>query len=148
MAKILIFDTDILIDYLLGIADAKTFFTGFTRTERYTTTISLMEGYRGARDKRELNIFKRFFLASFAEELHINESASKKATELIEVYTLSHGLLLADGLIAAMALLYGGQLVTGNIKHFDYIPSVSCPFSSALSNKALKRKIGTENDGR
>jgi predicted nucleic acid-binding protein len=125
MAKILIFDTDILIDYLLGIADAKTFFASFTRTERYTTAISLMEVYRGARDKRELNIFKRFFLTSFAEVLYINESASKKATELIEVYTLSHGLLLADGLIAAMALLYGGQLVTGNSKHFDYIPSLS-----------------------
>ena len=57
--------------------------------------------------------------------LYINESASKKATELIEVYTLSHGLLLADGLIAAMALLYGGQLVTGNSKHFDYIPNLN-----------------------
>jgi len=77
MAKILIFDTDILIDYLLGIADAKTFFTSFTRTERYTTAISLMEVYRGARDKRELNIFKRFFLAGFAEVLNINESASE-----------------------------------------------------------------------
>ncbi len=83
MAKILIFDTDILIDYLLGIADAKTFFTSFTRTERYTTAISLMEVYRGARDKRELNIFKRFFLASFAEVLYINGSASKKARNLL-----------------------------------------------------------------
>ena len=89
MAKMVIFDTDILIDYLLGIADARTFFTHFPRTERYTTVISLMEIYRGARNKQELSIFKRFFLASFAEVLQINENASRQAVELVEAYALS-----------------------------------------------------------
>jgi predicted nucleic acid-binding protein len=125
MAKVLIFDTDILIDYLLGIADAKDFFTSFPKIDRYTTAISAMEIYRGARNKRELNIFKRFFLGSFTEVIHIDENASKKAIELVETYTLSHGLLLADGLIAAMALLRGTQLITGNNRHFDYIPGLN-----------------------
>lgn len=125
MAKILIFDTDILIDYLLGIEDAKTFFASFPRTDRYSTAISLMEIYRGARNKKEINIFKRFFFSSFAGILHIDESASKRATEFIEIYSLSHGLLLPDGLIAAVALLFGGQLVTGNSKHFNCIPGLN-----------------------
>jgi predicted nucleic acid-binding protein len=84
-----------------------------------------MEIYRGARNKHELNIFKRFFLGSFAEVIHIDENASKKAIELVESYTLSHGLLLADGLIAAMALLRGTRLITGNNRNFEYIPGLN-----------------------
>ena len=61
MAEILIFDTDILIDYLLGNLDVKTFFAKFPKANRYTTVISEMEIYHGARNKQELNIFKRFF---------------------------------------------------------------------------------------
>jgi predicted nucleic acid-binding protein len=107
MAEVLIFDTDILIDYLLGIADARDFFIRFPGADRYTTVISAVEVYHGARNKHELNTFKRFFLSSFAEIIHIDTSASKKAIELVENYTLSHGLLLADGIIAAVALLRG-----------------------------------------
>jgi predicted nucleic acid-binding protein len=124
MAKVLIFDTDILIDYLLGITEAKDFFVGFQKVDRYTTAISVMEIYRGARNKQELNIFKRFFLGSFAEVIHVDENASKKAIELVESYQLSHGLLLADALIAAIALIRGTQLTTGNNRHFDYIPGL------------------------
>ena len=43
MAEILIFDTDILIDYLLGNLDVKTFFAKFPKANRYTTVISEME---------------------------------------------------------------------------------------------------------
>jgi predicted nucleic acid-binding protein len=124
MAPVVIFDTDILIDYLLGIPEAKAFWASIPSEDRYTTAISMMEIYRGARNNREITLFKRFFLTSFAEVIAINENASKKAVELIEVYTLSHGLLLADGLIAAIVLLRGCRLVTGNGRHFAYIPDI------------------------
>ena len=106
MAKILIFDTDILIDYLLGIEDAKNFFTSFTKSDRYTTAISIMEIYRGAQNKQELTLFKKFFLTNFTEIIQINENASNKAIELVET----------------IALLNGGKIIKGNIKHYEYIP--------------------------
>jgi len=124
MAQVLIFDTDTLIDYLLGVAEARAFWHGIPREHRYTTAISVMEIYRGARSTRELALFKRFFLTAFAEVIHIDEHASQKAIELVETYTLSHGLLLADGLIAAIALLHGARLITGNRRHFAYIPGI------------------------
>lgn len=124
MAPVVIFDIDILIDYLLGIPEAKAFWSSIRREDRHTTAISMMEIYRGARNNREITLFKRFFLTSFAEVIHINENTSKKAVELIEVYTLSHGLLLADGLIAAIVLLRGSRLITGNGRHFAYIPDI------------------------
>jgi hypothetical protein len=65
MAQVLIFDTDILIDYLLGVAEAKAFWSRIPREDRYTTAISIKEIYRGARNKREITLFKRFFLTSF-----------------------------------------------------------------------------------
>jgi predicted nucleic acid-binding protein len=84
-----------------------------------------MEIYRGARNKRELSLFKQFFLTSFAEAILVDENVSRKAIELVEVFNLSHELLLADGLIAAITLLRSAQLITGNSRHFDYIPGLN-----------------------
>lgn len=121
MAKIVIFDTDIIIDYLLGIEESRKFIFSFTKEERFLTSISVMEIYRGARNKRELGVFRKFFMESFCKILHIDEGASKIGLELVENYTLSHGLALPDALIAAIAILKDALLITGNLKHFGFI---------------------------
>ena len=77
--------------------------------------------YRGVRNKRELDIFREFFRGSFSEILHIDEEASRLSLELVESYTLSHGLALPDALIAALAISKDASLVTGNLKHFSFI---------------------------
>jgi predicted nucleic acid-binding protein len=116
-----IFDTDILIDYLLGREQAREFLLSFEKGERFLTSISAMEIYRGARNKREFDIFKKFFESNFEDLLHINEEASKLSLKLIETYTLSHGLTLPDALIAAIAISKDTSLFTGNLKHFSFI---------------------------
>lgn len=128
MAKMVIFDTDILIDYLLGIEEARRFLYSFEKDERFPTSVSAMEIYRGARNKRELDIFRKFFNENFGEIVHINEGISKLSLELIESYTLSHGLALPDALIAALAILKNASLVTGNLKHFSFIPGLKVSF--------------------
>ena len=84
-----------------------------------------MELLRGARDRRELNEADRFVKESFAEVVPIDEPASRVATDLVRQFALSHGLRLPDALIAATARTRGLKLVTGNLRHFHYIPDLS-----------------------
>jgi predicted nucleic acid-binding protein len=56
--------------------------------------------------------------------LHINEIISEQAIVLVEQYGLSHGLELADSLIASSAIAYRDILLTGNFKHYSYIPGM------------------------
>ena len=121
MATMVIFDTDILIDYFLGKEQAREFLFSFEKDRRFLTSVSVMEIYRGARNKRELDVFKKFFEESFEGVLHISEEASKLSLELMETYTLSHGLTLPDALIAALAISKNADLFTGNLKHFSFV---------------------------
>lgn len=70
------------------------------------------------------------------EILPINESISNRATTLIEQYSLSHGLLLADALIDATAQEHGLTLFTANVKHFGAIENL------AVEDLCLKRRFG------
>jgi predicted nucleic acid-binding protein len=60
------------------------------------------------------------FLARF-EHIHIGEDTSEAALTLLERYRLSHGLLMADALIAATALVNDLEIVTRNTKDFRFI---------------------------
>ncbi|MGI8468563.1 MAG: PIN domain-containing protein [Pyrinomonadaceae bacterium] len=51
----------------------------------------------------------------------LTNDIARKAIELIETYSNSQGLFLADAFIAATALEYGVTLITYNIKHFQFI---------------------------
>ena len=60
------------------------------------------------------------FLSRF-EHIHIAEDISETALKLLERYRLSHGLLMADALIAATALVNDLEIVTRNTKDFRFI---------------------------
>jgi predicted nucleic acid-binding protein len=48
----------------------------------------------------------------------------------MEEYKLSHGLELGDAIIASTVLEYDETLITGNIKHYEYIPGINIiPFN-------------------
>jgi len=83
--------------------------------------ISVMEMLQGAQSKDELRSIRRFFPNHELEVIPISESISYLAANLVEEYTLSTGLQLADALIAATARERGSGLVTGNIRHFRSI---------------------------
>jgi len=50
---------------------------------------------------------------------------SRIAVTLFEHYRLSHGIALADGLIAATALSNGIPLVSKNQRHFRFIENLN-----------------------
>lgn len=58
-------------------------------------------------------------------EWPISERICQHAIDLLRVYYLSHGLQFLDALIAATAKEENLTLVTGNTKHFLFIPGLT-----------------------
>ena len=120
MTKQLLVDTDILIDV------ANNTSTAINRLKLEAQSLSLvvsvitqMELIVGCRNKTELQYLKKF-LQDY-ELIAIDESVSIKATELVENYRLSHGLLIPDALIAATAITRNIPLLSKNQKDYRFI---------------------------
>ncbi|MEW6419093.1 MAG: PIN domain-containing protein [Nitrospirota bacterium] len=118
--KRVIIDTDILIDIGRNVAKAVLF---LDRIEKeFTTIISVvtqMELIIGCRSKKELTALDKF-VGRFNIE-GMNESIGGKAVELLHKYRLSHGLLIADAIIAATAIIKGASLATKNRNDYRFI---------------------------
>jgi len=109
-------DTNIFIKIFRGDADLK------KQVESLNVAVSsvvLLELLQGSKDKAELRQIEKY-LACFTV-VHFNENVSKKAIELVKTYSKSHGLLLADAIIAATCLENDRELMTFNIKDFKFI---------------------------
>ena len=116
-------DTDVIIEYLKGNETTKKIFDKLERANITLSTITLMELYYGALNKRELNKIKRA-LSEF-NILPLNEEITEIAINLIETYSKSHGLKIPDALIASTAIYYDFSLWTYNIKDFRFIENLS-----------------------
>lgn len=119
-----IIDTDILIDAGRGDAVA---IACLLRLEQQsalaTTAVTQMELIVGCRNKTELHDLE-IFLRRF-QLLKITDQISDKAVDLLRQYRLSHGLLIADALIAATALEHGEPLSTKNQRDFRFITGLN-----------------------
>ena len=120
MPNIVLFDTDILIDAGRKAAEAVLY---LERTEQKAiigiSLITQMELMVGCRNKLELNLLEKF-LRRF-EVISLNESISSKGVDLLRQYRLSHGLLIADSLIAATAITMPVPLATKNHQDYKFI---------------------------
>jgi predicted nucleic acid-binding protein len=116
----LIVDTDILIDTARGVPDALAFFARHPQgTSVGVGTVTQLELLVGCRNKQEQRLTERF-LQRF-EIVKLNEAISDAAISLVLQYRLSHGLLLADALIAATALSLNIPLATNNQRDYRFI---------------------------
>jgi len=119
-ARDLVVDTDILIDVGRGIPEAVGYLQAKQQQYRVCiSTITHLELLVGAQNKTELRKIDRF-VQRFGL-LRTSEAIADRATELVRQYRLSHGLLLADALIAGTALAYGIPLATKNQRHYRFI---------------------------
>jgi predicted nucleic acid-binding protein len=118
-----VFDTNILIDYLKGISEAK------VELQRYDTKlislITWMEVLVGSRSEEERRAV-RAFLNSFAI-LEIDQQVAETAVILRQRY----GQKLPDALIYATAKVQKCQLVTRNTKDFISEPDIRVPYTLA-----------------
>ena len=123
--RAVIFDTDILIWYFRGNAKAKALLEGTERDRRWISSVTLMEVMQGCRNQEELLDSQAFVAENISRIIHPRTSLSEKAIHLVAEYALSHGLKVIDALIAASALLHRAVLVTGNLRHFRFIPGIN-----------------------
>jgi predicted nucleic acid-binding protein len=115
-----IFDTDILINVGRGDAEAIDCLQNHSQTSTLAiSVVTQMELLVGCRNKTEQQILAKF-LKQF-QILEINEQISDRAVKLLERYRLSHGLLIADSLIAATAIENNEDFISKNQKDFRFI---------------------------
>ena len=120
MAELVMVDTDVLIDAAHDIADAVACLEQIEqRATMAISVVSEMELVIGCRNKTELRALDKF-LARF-QIVKLSESISDVAAELLRRYRLSHGLLIADALIAATALSQNISFVTKNERDYRFI---------------------------
>jgi predicted nucleic acid-binding protein len=82
-----------------------------------------IECLQGSKSNQEKNRIKKY-LQTFAL-FYQTEEVSKRAVELIERYSNTHGLMIADAQIAATCLEYDLILITYNVKDFQFIANLT-----------------------
>ena len=129
----IVIDTDVLIDVSRHVAEAIDTLQRITEEdEPAITTVTQMELIVGCRNNQELRSLQSF-LQRF-RILRVSEDISEKAVELLVRYRLTHGLLLADSLIAASVLLHQVPFLSKNQKHYRFIEGLKLlPYPRALS---------------
>jgi predicted nucleic acid-binding protein len=125
MKKIL-FDTDVLIEYLRGSIKAKAYVDAI-QNSLYISSITMAELYAGVREGEEYQKLE-IFIETF-EVVNLNKNIAKIGGLFRNQYKPSHGTGLADALIAATAKEIGAQIVTFNIKHFPMLNDVIKPYN-------------------
>ena len=116
----IIVDTDILIDAARCIDDAVNCLQQIEDTSFLAASaVTQMELIIGCRNKKELKSLEHF-LQRF-EIISLNEQISDTAADLLKTYRLSHGLLIADALIAATAIITNTKLISKNQKDYRFI---------------------------
>ncbi len=120
----MIFDTDVLIYYLRGNERARKRLAAASHAERQMSVVTHMELLAGSRGPLESRVIDKLAEAQFSRVHPLDESLSALSLRLIRRFAASHGLRLADALVAATALSRGHRLVTGNPRHFRFIPQL------------------------
>lgn len=89
------------------------------------SAVTYMELAQGCRDKAELARLKKGLAARHTEIVPITPAVCDRAAILIDEFALSHGLRVADALIAATAVEVAATLLTANTKHYASLPGLS-----------------------
>ena len=119
----LLVDTDVLIWLLRGKSSAKAAVEACPSVE--LSAITYMELLQGVRSNAELRLLRRTVRLNGWRILPLTEAIGHRATLYIERFGLSHGLRLADALIAASTVEAGGALLTANTRHYRCIGEIS-----------------------
>jgi predicted nucleic acid-binding protein len=83
------------------------------------STVVYMELIQGSKNKAEVNKIEK--LLKFFEIVHFDEAIATRSIDLIRRYSKSHGLMLADAVIAATCLENNLKLITFNARDFRFI---------------------------
>ncbi|CAN5619271.1 type II toxin-antitoxin system VapC family toxin [soil metagenome] len=117
-----VFDTNILIDYLNGIAEAARELSRYR--DKLISIITWMEVLAGARDADQERFLRRFLKAF--KVIHLDYAVAEEAIGIRKEQRVK----LPDAIIYATARRNGCLLVTRNSKDFDpAFPDVRLPYT-------------------
>lgn len=118
-------DTCVLVDFLRGKAQAKTFLLGLNQIP-YLSALTVAELYGGVREVEERTQLDK--LVRLFHVVPVSAEIGKKGGLYRRQYHKSHGVGLADAIIAATAEDIGAAVVTLNKKHFPMISRLVVPY--------------------
>ena len=109
-------DTDILIDFLRGRGEARALLaSNEAAAERpFISVVSVSELWAGSRRAEKAATGA---LLSTLNKIPVSEKIAAVAGNFLNAYRRTHGVELADALIAATAVEINATLVTRNVKH-------------------------------
>ena len=120
MSDIVLIDTDVLIDVARDIPEAVRCLQEIERQAvPAISAITHMELIIGCRNKAELKSLESF--VKRFQVIELTKHISGLGVDLLRNYRLSHGLLIADSLIAATAVFLGCPLATKNQRDYRFI---------------------------
>ena len=133
MNKVLL-DTDTLSEMIKGVDQTVTAHARAYRAVfgRYTiSAITFMEVVRGYQKKQATRQLQAFLAAMATEEvLSFDPMAAELAGRIAgELERTGLRIGLADPMIAAMAIVHGLELVTGNTSHFERVRQLGHPLT-------------------
>lgn len=121
-------DTDVLIDYLRNVTQAEHYLEKIiSNSFCFLSVISVAELYAGIKTEKEQQLIDK--MLQIFEVLPIHTSIAQLGGYYRCKFGKSHGIGLADALIAATAEHYHACLVTLNKKHFPMIKNVVVPYA-------------------
>ena len=116
-------DTNIIIEILKGNKRTINIIESIGLENIAISSVTVMELYFGALNKRELNKIKKHLQA--LNIVHFDTDISESAIKLIERFSKSHGLQIPDAIIVATAMTSNINLFTFNLKDFKYIDGLN-----------------------
>jgi predicted nucleic acid-binding protein len=118
MARAILLDTDVLVDFLRGYKKAVTFVEAKASRIVLSSIVvaELYAGVKGDSDQRALEN-----LVSLFRVIPVTATIAKAGGIYRSVYGKSHGVGLADAIIAATSEIENADLKTLNVKHYPMI---------------------------
>lgn len=119
---IVVFDTNILIDHLKGLPQAREQLRNIESGifKGYISTITVMELLSAPKLSEQRYEAIRNLLEIF-EHISVDRKIASTAGRLLSTYRASHGMDPMDAIIAATALVNEAVLFTLNKRHFSFI---------------------------
>jgi predicted nucleic acid-binding protein len=121
MARAMLLDTDVLIDFLRGDEKAVSFVNA-NSSRIILSSVIVAELYAGVKGDAEQATLERFI--SLFRVIPVDSEIAKTGGLYKRDFSKSHGVGLADAILAATAESENAELVTLNTKHYPMIPGL------------------------
>ncbi len=118
MSKAVLVDTDVMIDFLRGDDKAVSFIFDHS-SQIILSPIVIAELYAGVKGDSEISVLNNFI--SLFRVVPIDSEIAKAGGSYKRDFGRSHGVGLADALLAATADRENAELKTLNVKHYPMI---------------------------